>query len=91
MITIRHRLDSVSSKVSHVRDALEVWRDRMLFKTNGGKIHERLNLLAAIVGSDFTAILGESDINNLFNEKLLYNTYLLWLELMFNFSPRFLL
>ena len=61
----------------------------MLFKAIGGKIHERLNLLATLVASDFTTILAESEINNLFNEKLLYNNYFLWLELCLIFGGDF--
>lgn len=61
----------------------------MLFKAIGGKIHERLNLLATLVASDFTTILAESEINNLFNEKLLYNNYFLWLELCLIFRGDF--
>ena len=83
------RLDLILSKVSQVGDSLQVLHDWMLFKTNSGKIHQRLNLLTTLVASDFTAILSESDINNFFNEKLLYNNYLLWLELMFNFLWKF--
>ena len=81
--------DSIHSKVSHVVDALQVSRDWMLFKAIGGKIHERLNLLATLVASDFTTILAESEINNLFNEKLLYNNYFLWLELCLIFRGDF--
>ena len=54
-------LDPICLKVSDVRDALQVLRDSC-YSANGGEIHRSINSHTAILESDFTALLTQSEI-----------------------------